>query len=260
MMSEAIEKKDTRTGRDLILAVLITVAAHLILYFIFTVPKPSETKTAPDLKKVVFLPLDEMPDSPAMTNLFRWLEYGDPTLISKPNQKHGFSSIYRVSGLRAPEPDLGYGNLQIQSKANIRKFEEIKIDKESLGTELSKISNYKPAPIPPPPYKIQKKNPAEYPCWRKDDGENLPQLFVNVDDIRKKIQLLHPEGKTVLKVTFYSNEFQPRPKIHSSCGNRELDSAAIDALIAKSALLPSSDRKTEEPCYIEIEWQKGQSK
>lgn len=260
MMSGAIEKNDTKSGRDLILAVLITAAAHLLLYFAFTLPKPSETKTAPDLKKVVFLPLDKMPDSPAMSNLVRWLEYGDPTLISKPNQKHGFSSIYRISGLRAPEPDLGYGNMQPRSKAMISAFEEIRTDKEPVGMELAKISNYKPAPIPPPPFKIQKKSPPEYPCWRKDDGEYLPQLFANTDEIRKKIQLSHPQGKTVLAVTFYGSEFQPRSKVHLSCGSKDLDSAAIEAVMAKSALLSSSDRKTDEPCYIEIEWQKGQAK
>ena len=258
-MSEAIEKKDSRAaGRDLILAVLITAAAHLVLYFFFILPKPSESKIAPDLKKVVFLPLDKMPDSPAMRNLVRWLEYGDPTLISKPNQKHGFSSIFYVSGFRSPEPDLGHVILQDQAKIN--RFEEIKLDKEPLGRELSKISNYKPAPVPPTPFKIQKKNPPEYPCWRKDYGETLPQLFANADEIRKKVQVLQPEGKTVLKVTFYGNEFQSRPKVHLSCGNMELDSIAVAALIAKTALLSSSDRKTDEPCYIEIEWQKGQSK
>ena len=81
-MSAEIEKRDPMAGRDFTLAVLITVAAHLLLYFIFVLPKPAETKTAPDLKRVVFLPLDEMPDSPAKRNLTRWLEYGDPTLIS----------------------------------------------------------------------------------------------------------------------------------------------------------------------------------
>ncbi len=259
-MSAVIEKKDSKTGHALLLAVLITVAAHLILYFLFTLPKSSESKIAPDLKKVVFLPLDKMPESPVITNLVRWLEYGDPTLISKPNQKHGFSSVYCVSGLRSPEPDLSYGIPQSQTKTRISKFEEIRLDKESLGMELSKVSNYKPAAVPPSPFKIQKKEQPEYPCWRKDNGETLPQLFANADEIRKKIQTLRPEGKTVLKVNFYSNEFQPRPKIHVSCGNRELDSIAVDALIAKTALLPSSDRKTDEPCYIEIEWQKGQSK
>ena len=257
-MSAVIEKKDSKTGHALLLAVLITVAAHLILYFLFTLPKSSESKIAPDLKKVVFLPLDKMPDSPAMRNLVRWLEYGDPTLISKPNQKHGFSSIFYVSGFRSPEPDLGHVILQDQAKIN--RFEEIKLDKEPLGRELSKVSNYKPAPVPPAPFKIQKKNPPEYPCWRKDDGEALPQLFANADEIRKKVQVLQPEGKTVLKVTFYGNEFQSRPKVHLSCGNMELDSIAVAALIAKTALLSSSDRKTDEPCYIEIEWQKGQSK
>lgn len=257
-MSEAIEKKDSGTGRDLILAVLVTVAAHLALYFIFILPKPSESAVAPDLKKVVFLPLDKMPDSPVMTNLIRWLEYGDPTLISKPSRKHGFSSVYHVSGLRPPEPDLAYGILQNQSGINM--FQEIRFDREPLGTELFKASNYRSAPVPQPPFKVQKKNPPEYPCWRKDDGELLPQLFTNTDEIRKKIQSLRPDGKTVLNVTFYGSEFQPRPKIHVSCGNRELDSMAVDTLIAKTALLSSSDRKTDEPCYIEIEWQKGQSK
>jgi hypothetical protein len=259
-MSEVIEKNSSKSGHDLLLAVLITVAAHLLLYFIFTLPKPSESKIAPDMKKVVFLPLDKMPDSPALTSLIYWLEYGDPTLISKPNQKHGFSSIYYVSGLRPPEPDLGYGIIQSQAKIKIDRFEEIKIDKESLGTELSKVSNYKPAPVPTSPFKIQKKAPTEYPCWRKDEGEALPQLFANVDELRKKIQTLHPQGKTVLKVTFYSNEFQPRPKVSLSCGNKEMDAIAVEALIAKTALLSYSDRKTDEPCYIEIEWQKGQSK
>ncbi|MFA6291762.1 MAG: hypothetical protein WC637_08270 [Victivallales bacterium] len=259
-MSAVIEKKDVKAGRDLILAVLITVMAHLALYFIFILQKPSESKVAPDLKKVVFLPLDKMPESPVITNLVRWLEYGDPTLISKPNQKHGFSSIYHVSGLRSPESDLSYGILQSQPKIKISGFEKIILDKDPLGAELAKISNYKPAPIPQHPYKIQKKNPPEYPCWRKDDGETLPQLFSNADEIRKKIQVLRPEGKTVLKVTYYGGEFQPRPRIHVSCGNRELDSMAVNALIAKTDLLPSSDRKTDEPCYIEIEWQKGQSK
>ncbi|MFA6568477.1 MAG: hypothetical protein WCS96_09720 [Victivallales bacterium] len=259
-MSAVIEKKDSRAGHDLILAVLVTVAAHLALYFIFILPKPSESKIAPDLKKVVFLPLDKMPDSPVMANVIRWLEYGDPTLISKPSQKHGFSSVYHVSGLRSPEPDLDYRILHGRPKIKTSGFEEVKLDKEPLGRELSKASDYKPAPVPPAPFKIHKRNPPEYPCWRKDDGETLPQLFADVDEIRKKIQTLRPEGKTVLKVTFYSNEFQPRPKVSVSCGNGELDSLAVETLIAKTALLPSSDRKTDEPCYIEIEWQKGQSK
>jgi hypothetical protein len=259
-MSAATEKKDSGATRGLILAVFIAIAAHLLLYFIFVLPKSSELKTAPDLKRIVFLPLDEMPDSPVMKNLVLWLEYGDPTLISKPNPIHGFSSIYRLSGLRAPEPDLANGNLQSQPRIRIGGFEEIKPDGKPSGIELSKISDYKPAPVPAAPFKIMKKNPPEYPLWRKDDGEYLPQIFANIDEIRKKVQTLHPQGSTVLKMTYYSNEFQPRPKIHVSCGSAELDSLAVNTLIAKAALLSSSDRKTDEPCYIEIEWQKGQSK
>jgi hypothetical protein len=259
-MSEVIEKKGSKAGRDLILAVIITVVAHLVLYFIFILPKPSESKIAPNLKKVVFLPLDKMPDSPVMKNLIRWLEYGDPTLISKPNQKHGFSSVYYVSGLRAPEPDLSYGILRNKPKMKTNGIEGIKLEKEPVVREVTKVSDYIPAPIPQPPFQIQKKNPPEYPFWRKDDGKILPQLFSNVDEIRKKIQELHPEGKTVLKVMFYSKEFQPRPKVQVSCGNTELDTIAVDTIIGRTALLSSSDRKTGEPCYIEIEWRKGQAK
>ncbi len=249
--------------RDFLYAAILAVLVHLAIFSLFSVDVKENTKANTELKKVVFLPLDAMPDSPVKKNFLYWLEYGDPTLISKPSQRHGFSTVYAVSGLRTPEPDISYLVANgTAGSAMKRSFEEIEIKKEAPGNEIARNWDYRPATVAPPVAGVQKKTPTEYPIWRTGDGKNLPQFFSKTDEILKKAAAAHPEKKTVLKVSFYGRDFFPRVKILASCGNQELDSAAIEAFIAKNALLPEDYRKTEEPCYIEIEWQKmkGQSK
>ncbi|HBC87205.1 MAG TPA: hypothetical protein DCZ94_09645 [Lentisphaeria bacterium] len=254
------ERKKRLIIRDYVLAAILAVAAHLLIFCSFSSKEISGSKPVAELKKVVFLPLDAMPDSLGRRNFMRWIEYGDPTLISKPSQAHGFSTVYAVSGLRTPEPDIAYYVSAETANPKMKTFEEIKVEKEPLAAELARSWDYRPAAVPPLAVSIQKKAPVEYPLWRDGDGKYLPQFFSKTEDMRKKAGSLPPDKKTVLKVSFYGKDFFPRARIITSCGNQELDAAAREAFIAKSSLLPDDYRKTDEPCYIEIEWRKGQPK
>ncbi len=256
------ERKDRNLFRDFLLAVILAAAIHLVIFSIFSVKEKEGTKSASEMKKVVFLPLDAMPDSPVKRNFLYWLDYGDPTLVSKPNQRHGFSSVYAVSGLRTPEPDIMFSVSEVSGDSKLKSFEEIDVGREDPAQEVARSWDYRPPSIPPPVNGIRKAAPAEYPVWRDGDGRSLPQFFSKTEDILKKAASLNPAKTTVLKVSFYGKDFFPRAKIAASCGNQELDAAAVEAFIAKNALLPEENRKTDEPCYIEIEWQrqKGKSK
>ena len=245
---------------DFISAAVIAAAGHVVIFSVFSVRQNNDLKSSSELKKVVFLPLEAMPDSPVKRNFLYWLDYGDPTLISKPNPRHGFSSVYAVSGLRTPEPDVSYAVSSTPANVGMNSFEEIEVKKDHPSKEISRSWDYRPASIPQLTAGLQKKNPPEYPLWRTGDGKNLPQFFSNAADMLKKAENMHPDKNTVLKVSFYGKDFFPRVKILASCGSQELDAAAQEALVAKYALLPDDYRKTDEPCYIEIQWRKGQAK
>jgi len=246
---------------DFVFAAVIAAAVHLVVFCVFSIRVPDDSKSSSELKKVVFLPLEAMPDSPVKKNFLYWLDYGDPTLISKPSPRHGFSSVYAVSGLRTPEPDISYMVSSEPAWGRMNSFEEIEARKDTPSMEISRNWDYRPASIPPlNGNSLQKKKPPAYPLWRTGDGRNLPQFFSKADEILKKAEGMRPDKKTVLKVSFYGRDFFPRVKILASCGNQELDAAAQEAFIAKNALLPEDYRKTDEPCYIEIEWWKGKAK
>ncbi|MFZ2657884.1 MAG: hypothetical protein WAX69_23325 [Victivallales bacterium] len=259
-MPQQNEKRKRRILVDFLFAAAIAVVGHLVIFSIFSVKETSDSKSSSKLKKVVFLPLEAMPDSPVKKNFLYWLDYGDPTLMSKPSPRHGFSSVYAVSGLRTPEPDVSYVVSAMPVKAGMNSFEEIEVKKDPLSKEISRSWDYRPASIPPPANDLKKRNPPEYPLWKTGDGKNLPQFFSKAADILKKAEGLHPNKRTVLKISFYGKDFFPRVKIMASCGSQDLDIAAQEAFIAKNALLPDDYRKTDEPCYIEIVWQKGQAK
>ncbi|GEM_PF-3591323 len=260
-MSVLNKGKDIHFFRNFIVAAILAVLLHLLFLGIFSSKEVTTSKPASEMKRVFFLPLDAMQDSPMKRNFMRWIDYGDPTLISKPNQNHGFSTIYAASGLRTPEPDISYSVSEETVNPRMMTFEEIKTGKEPLSSELARYWDYRPASIPVLAVSTApKKGPISYPLWMDGDGNYLPQFLSKSDDLQKKIDGLANDKKTVLKVTFYGNDFFPRAKIATSCGNQDLDNAAREAFIAKSSLLPEGYRKTEEPCYIEVEWRKGQAK
>lgn len=90
---------------------LCSAVFFLVATFAFSLRSPdSSSEVTKRLPKVVFLPLGVPPVNRMHGELQAWVELHDPTILSLPNEEHGFSCIRRYEFERPmhlqPDPEL----------------------------------------------------------------------------------------------------------------------------------------------------------
>jgi hypothetical protein len=185
-------------------------------------------------------------------NILFWLEYGDPTLFVKPNDAVGFSSLGK-------KPKEAFIKTFYRFKENTFKPEILDANLKQLqlpSQDKHKLSSnwncpWSELPSPPAGKKIEKE-PMEYPCWLDAQGNSLPQLFDNLEALRKTVSQLSPETSTEMIIKLEAEDLLPRIRLSGSSGFEELDRFAMKALLGSYQKLKLSP--VGESRKIQVKW------
>lgn len=201
-------------------------------------------------KYVTLLPLDTK--VPSEKSLLQWMEIMDPTGVVKPDRKNGFSL---TPGDPMP-PDEPIALKPHYTELKKGSFLPLSPPVEKRKENVRRFWSFAAAGINAAPYKIPRPVKKDFPVWMKEDGSPLPQLFRNLEQVKK---ILAKEEKTLVEtvVKWETNEpgFFPRVRLDSSCGNPELDKLAVKTLSIRGRGALKHIKNQVEASFIVIKWQ-----
>ena len=79
-------------------ALLIAVTFHVSLLFLFSVPATGNVTAKERHRRISVLPLDG--GKPIAVSIGNWLDYADPTLTSKPDDRYGYAVAAALPSMR----------------------------------------------------------------------------------------------------------------------------------------------------------------
>ncbi|OGV49222.1 MAG: hypothetical protein A2017_06050 [Lentisphaerae bacterium GWF2_44_16] len=236
-------------------AAIVVIVFHVLLLSLFSTYKPPEIKKVAERQTISMLSLNS--DDPLRNkNLIDCLEYGDPTLIAKPNENYGFSSInvkkFSLKLLKDQSVSDDYSGSFEESFNRLGLYEDSDLSAVShpgiyLGDRISSTGKSAPA------FK------KEYPFCFDSYGKEIKEIIQINDQVRDKIKLLNPKNNTVFIVIFSDNDFIPRLKLTDSCGAFELDSLAMRSFMAYYDAMNLNMKmiKSARQYSISVEWQRN---
>ena len=236
-------------------AVIVTVLFHVLLLSLFSMYKPPEIQKASERQTISMLALNSS-DPLRNKKLIDTLEYGDPTLIAKPNEKYGFSSVnakkFSLKLLRDQSIPDNYSGSFEESFSKLGFYQ---------NNEDNNLSVYRPgvyfgSVIPRAGNNVSAFK-KEFPFCSDSYGKELKKIIQINDQFKEKIKLLNPKNNTVFLVIFSENDFIPRLKLTDSCGAFELDSLAMRSFMAYYDALNLKKFKSARQYSISIEWQEN---
>lgn len=239
-----------------LMAAVIVILAHLLLFGLFK-EKPLLSLQPPgEFKKVIFLPLNEkLPVSASKLKLA--ILYGNPEAISKPSLFWGFSSAIAMRGFRKQIPDIQIEKEILPDiKYTAAPFEKLETITENSEDKISRLWKYSLKTLPISKTVHGKPVSLAYPLWKTPDGDVLPQLFTNLESVRKDVKKFKPLKPTILKITDHGMGIFPRVEVESSCDIPELDREAAGAFISKYETIFPDGWKNEGSENLEILWGK----
>ena len=230
MKSEPPLRKLYPTKTYYFIAALIVLGFYGILASLFTFEArvlAFENEEPEYLADVTMLPIEKDPQIPWQRNLIASLDLLDPTVLSLPNARYGFSTVRNYEferpledsqpldldfqyNIRPPLPELTK-NPTIENLAEINLL-------EGRPTNLTQIPTY---------IEYQQYDPFAY--WTKENGE----LMESIPPIPGKEFDQFNEEITISGPTYLSISVQPdfaRVKIVKSCGDNEVDRLAENYL------------------------------
>jgi|GEM_PF-3822762 hypothetical protein len=211
-------------------ALAITILFHMALLFLFSYSpvqlKNSNTKT----QKIAMLNLYDH-EKTSMKELTAWLEYHDPSLISRPDQKFGYAVLCRNPDFRPPLPDLPREK-KMETITVFEKFKKLSPENQLKYDICARFVNYTPTPLPKGKKNIESQTAAQgkYPVAIYGGGAELKPFFETPlpGNLREAAAAAKPSK---ISLAFQGAGLMPRAAVEESSGSYELDSAAIKEIL-----------------------------
>lgn len=174
----------------------------------------------------------ESSKTPSQNQLRHWLQNGNPTLIVKPNNIYGYSSILNPQ-LPVSLKDTSINLASVlsptfffSSQFTISPIHSTPLPTTKLFSRLDLSSSY-PSPPQIAPTKVAL---LKYPCVKNYyTGKPIHVKFK--DGVQSLVKKENPEKPTILDLNIPSKSgFYPIVNIVSSCGSSDLDNAALKSL------------------------------
>jgi hypothetical protein len=226
-------------------AIAVTILFHLILLFSFAYIPAAEVQPDYGVRRIALLNLAGG-TRPEHHEIINWMEYHDPSMISRPGYNYGYSSVARRQAFRTPVSDLARKTSLEEPRAiNVKNFDPLTPIK---GTSFDRISHFVCYKTLAPGIREKEKTvtKAEYPKILKDDSVleiAIPQKTV---ELGKEVAV----GPTIVKVTSFGEGFFPRFSIISSSGSKNLDMAIVKILMGNQDKIGLG----KEPVSITVYW------
>jgi len=244
-------------GRRIILAeaLLLTLAFHAILLFLFKTPSSNGVKQKDRKKTVAMFTLDSKKSS-SYGNLMDWMEYGDPTLLVKPDEKYGFCALVKKVSFKVPvkpENELLEKFRGMETSQEAGPYKELKYEKNYCFTASHFMEKAAAKPLP-----LKNAPSILYPKIKNSVGIEQKNISLAGLADKDKIPSVKPGEKTVITVSSMNNGLVPRIRIDESCGVSSLDRAAASLLLKKMvSAAPVGNGEGMSDTVFQIEWNGG---
>jgi hypothetical protein len=211
-------------------ALAITILFHMALLFLFSYSPPQLKNNDTKTQKIAMLNLYDHGKS-SMKELTAWLEYHDPSLISRPDQKFGYAMLCRNPDFRPPLSDLPREK-KMETATVFEKFKKLSPENQLKYDICARFVNYTPTPLPKGKKNIETMTTVQgkYPVAVYGGGAELKPFFeTTLPENLKEIAATAKPSK--ISLAFQGEGLMPRAAVEESSGNPDLDSAAIKEIL-----------------------------
>lgn len=218
-------------------AVFIAAVFHLSLLYLFSAPEQGNANSVKHVEHICILPLVSAPQN---KDELIWINYNDPTLIAMPNEKYGYSSYIRGSGLNFPSNG---SPVLIERMSKLE--EEIEIDPIPL-LPMKSFSHLETGALQSlsPPSRIVRSSAvlSNAPICMDEKG-NVQPVHIKLEPAFVGKVKDKPVHSTKISLLFNPNGFLPNARVSESCGVREYDILALKSILAQCGKLSSLNDK-----------------
>ena len=239
-------------------AITVATLIYLLLFLLFTSAKIEEYHPSSSHAPQIFmLPLNDNNSNPQQQDLLYWLKDDNPTLITLPNNKYGYSSILNPDyKFKLKHNPLAINNILkplyfFNIPFNIQPITVERLTPEDLFSSLDLINNPQ---LPAIPFTQEKAQKLTYPYVKEYySGTLLPVKFNNREKIQKLVKKYKPKKPTVLVIDIPVNPlYFPVANTISSCGSTILDKIAMDNLITANLANEKSLHGKQIKVYVKF--------
>lgn len=244
------EKAETHYKTIVFQAAVITVLFHMALLYSFRYSPPAKAVPATKSQQIIMWnTAGAHPQSKAFNN---WLEYHDPTLISRPGKAYGYGAGLRDFEVRRSIKDMPKTEEQSET-VNFKEFNNLP-EGQRLETDISeRFVYYRTFGIAPGTQQEIAAPQLKYPVVKTDSGVLLKDVFADESVIRKAaaVKLTNP---TRLNVIYQGKDFMPRITVAESCGSAGLDTFAVRKFMLDQRILDGLKLKKGDTTRLNIYW------
>lgn len=227
---------------------VLTISLHMT-FLLFTETPTNNADITTNAKHVTLLPLKSKTLSEK--KLLEWMRIMDSTCVIKPDRKNGFS----ITPGNPPVKDEKISFKKHLSQIRERAFSPLTVPVEKRDNKIKRFWKYSTAPIRQFSFSTVECTEKTYPLWIRENGTVLPQLFRDIENVRKSLEKQKITlSETVLRAESRGSDLFPRIRIDVSCGNPEFDRLAMRALAINGKGLFDEKKGDSEPYFIAVKW------
>jgi hypothetical protein len=257
MLTHRTTDKDLKNQRKVVMeALALTLLIHALLLLLFVYKPDEKIYSNTSGAGIIFMNINNQPTE-KREQLMNWLEFHDPSLISAPNTKYGYSHVNAPVKFRKPQPDRNY-------KQNFPKSPE------------RSLAQFRELSPPPAPEANLAQNFIMHPLGHNPDILKKPQM-VKASTPEPEYPLIKCNGKilklvlpapltehavkikakaTSIYFRWTPGQMLPRTELTESSGDRNFDMSVIAELLLEADNIP----RESGDLNIRIEWRKEEKK
>ena len=209
-------------------AIVMALLIHGLLLVLFKYEPPAPVYKTTGSPGVSFMSLGSL-KTVKQQQLQNWLEYHEPSMISAPHSKYGYSQLIPHASFRSTQADQALKLTKSQMPpVKVNEFKELQTSRDFENDIFSNYILHPPQLKLPAPIekKVEIKPPAKYPLL-KANGKLLelslsPELLKKAANLKvKEMEINYRPGP---------DKLFPRITVFKSSGNRNFDMAVLHEL------------------------------
>lgn len=254
--SGAVNRKNEKYWMTVLKLLLLAVALHAVLAFMFKPVGRESVSSDRNRRFTVVCSQNDLKND--AYGLGYWLEYDDPRTFTSPDDRRGYSVIRTLF-----ERD-GFGDDVVSSDDELVALQKRKrfpadISRRELaaydsGIEIPAVNGFtlKHEPLP-----AKNNGAASYPIWTDSSGRSLGNLSKGDVFVERVLAKKNFQNHTMLSVSYSSVGMPPEIRVTESCGNSDLDIAAVrnlSSFLAKDSLAQGMTASGTKAVIYSVVW------
>lgn len=250
MMSSAnfsVDRRDRLAGRwRWLAAALLALILHALAFGFRPVESGEVVERDTGARRIRMLSLAN--PGTAQVALRQWYRWRNPLHFAKPTRL-----VFAAAPVRPEIASPGFVADRVPAMLRPGDFVPLPGD-SAASVERNGLAMWTPvATFPVPSLPAPSPDTGLFPRWLH--GEHLlPQCFTDPAGLRERAAAAGVALPTTLEVRFIAPQLFPRIRIQASCGDADLDHAALQALLQSVARMDKACGQDDGLCYISVFW------